>query len=62
MSLNRNYWQILEKIGGAKMSTHIGGVGPCEELNVDIIKFLKDNNKRFKKQEEEKPLEGPEYE
>lgn len=62
MGLKPSYYNILKQKGGAWISAYIGGAGKNEELDVDIIKFLKDNNKRFKEQEAKKPLEGPEFE
>lgn len=62
MGLKPSYYEILKIRGGDWISTYVGGRGKCEELDIDIVEFLKDNNKRFKEQEEKKPLEGPEYE
>lgn len=46
------------------MSAHVCGVGTDAgpDLSRPILDFLKENNKAFKKQEENKPKEGPEYE
>lgn len=64
MALSRSYWEIMAKMGGQGLSVHVGGTGfdAHPDLSRPIIDFLKENNKKFKKQEEEKPKEGPEYE
>jgi hypothetical protein len=54
--LNPKYWDILKARGGEKMSIHVGGIGYSSELSKPIIDFLKENNKRFKEQQEKREI------
>lgn len=50
-TLGIRYYNILEKMGGAWMSAHVGGVGQDGDpsLYVPILEFLKKNNKEAEK-------------